>query len=94
MGVGFYGADLSQNNFNQEWIEAAVIEQAHSGPVWKLDWGHPEYGSVLVSCGEDRGVYVWMERSGPVSVESGNTDNFNFDSTSGVGEVKRDRWKR
>lgn len=47
----------------QEWQETGVIEQAHSGPIWRLDWGHPEFGTgVLVSCGEDRAVCIWSEK--------------------------------
>lgn len=49
---------------DDDWKESAVIEQAHSGPIWRLDWAHPEFGAVLVSCSEDRGVFVWTEKCG------------------------------
>lgn len=44
---------------DDEWKETAKIENAHSGPIWRLDWAHPEFGNVLVSCSEDRTVSVW-----------------------------------
>lgn len=47
---------------DNDWKESAVIEQAHSGPIWRLDWAHPKFGAVLVSCSEDRGVCVWTEK--------------------------------
>jgi protein transport protein SEC13 len=33
----------------------------HSGPVWKVSWAHPKFGSKLVSCGYDGRVIVWDE---------------------------------
>ena len=40
-----------------------TIENAHSGAIWRLDWGHPSHGSgVIVSCGDDRRAVVWVER--------------------------------
>ena len=44
---------------DEEWTETARIDNAHSGPIWRLDWAHPEFGNVLVSCSEDRTVSVW-----------------------------------
>lgn len=35
--------------------------QAHNGPVWKLEWAHPEFGQVLASCSFDRTVCIWEE---------------------------------
>lgn len=35
--------------------------QAHVGPVWKLDWSHPEFGQILASCSFDRNCYIWEE---------------------------------
>ncbi|CAD7955507.1 unnamed protein product [Amoebophrya sp. A25] len=47
-----------------EWKEIATIDCAHSGPIWRLDWANPEFGpGVFVSCGEDRAVNVWSERT-------------------------------
>eukprot|EP00392_Amoebophrya_sp_AT5.2_P011122 g11197.t1 len=45
-----------------EQLRELAIEQAHSGPIWRVDWGHPEYGNLIASCGEDRAVSVWSER--------------------------------
>jgi nucleoporin SEH1 len=34
---------------------------AHQGPVWKLQWAHPQYGRILASCSFDRTVAIWEE---------------------------------
>lgn len=36
----------------------------HDGPVWQLDWSHPEYGNLLASCSYDRKVIIWKETNG------------------------------
>uniref|UniRef100_A0A6G1S8G9 Protein SEC13 homolog n=1 Tax=Aceria tosichella TaxID=561515 RepID=A0A6G1S8G9_9ACAR len=36
----------------------------HEGPVWQLDWSHPEYGNLLASCSYDRKVIIWKEING------------------------------
>lgn len=41
------------------WKEASRIENAHSGPIWRLDWAHPEFGEVIASCSEDRTISIW-----------------------------------
>jgi len=33
----------------------------HYGPVWRVGWAHPKYGSILASCGYDGRVIVWKE---------------------------------
>lgn len=38
-------------------------EKGHTGPVWKVVWGHPEYGQILASCSFDRSVIIWEEQS-------------------------------
>ncbi|CAD7966925.1 unnamed protein product [Amoebophrya sp. A120] len=51
-----------------EWHETSVLEGAHSGPIWRLDWAHPEYGTgILASCGEDRAVSIWSENPASTS---------------------------
>lgn len=35
--------------------------KAHSGPIYKLSWAHPEFGSVLASCSFDRTIKIWQE---------------------------------
>ena len=42
--------------------------QAHRGSVAKLSWGHPEYGSLIATCGSDHEAKIWEER-----LNSGNT---------------------
>ncbi len=45
-----------------DWTLTAEISNAHSGPIWRLDWAHPEFGQILASCSEDRGVSIWSEK--------------------------------
>lgn len=35
--------------------------RGHRGPVWKVAWAHPKFGSVLASCSFDSTVIVWSE---------------------------------
>lgn len=36
---------------------------AHNGPVWRVSWAHPKFGTLLASCGFDARVVVWKEAS-------------------------------
>ena len=38
---------------------------AHEGPVWQVAWAHPQFGSLLATCGYDRRVMVFRESSMP-----------------------------
>jgi len=33
----------------------------HSGPVWRVAWGHPKHGNLLASCSYDMKVIIWQE---------------------------------
>ena len=46
------------------WTESARIQDAHSAPIWRLDWAHPEFGNVLASCSEDRTISIWSSNNG------------------------------
>lgn len=35
--------------------------KAHEGPVWKVAWAHPRFGSILASCSYDMKIIVWKE---------------------------------
>jgi nucleoporin SEH1 len=37
--------------------------QAHRGSVTMLSWGHPEFGSLLATCGSDHEAKIWEERT-------------------------------
>jgi len=37
-----------------------AVLQGHEGPVWRVSWAHPKYGSILASCGYDRKVIIWQ----------------------------------
>lgn len=43
-------------------VQSAVL-QGHEGPVWRVAWAHPKFGSILASCGYDRKVIIWREGS-------------------------------
>lgn len=34
-------------------------EYRHTGPVWRLSWSHPKFGSLLASCSYDGTVKVF-----------------------------------
>ena len=36
----------------------------HEGPVWRVDWGHPKFGTILASCSYDGKVIIWREENG------------------------------
>lgn len=35
---------------------------AHSGPMWKVAWAHPQYGQVFASCAESSELFIWEEK--------------------------------
>ena len=47
---------------SEEWVPSATISFAHNGPIWRIDWAHPEFGQIIASCSEDRAVAIWSER--------------------------------
>lgn len=49
---------------DKTWKESAKIDNAHAGPIWRLDWAHPEFGQVIASCSEDRTISVWAASAG------------------------------
>jgi len=73
-----------------EWKNSGIIITGHSGPIWRLDWAHPEYGAVLVSCSEDRGVLVWTEK--PRGKE--NTVIIPFQENDKDNEDLQSRWRK
>ena len=44
--------------------------QAHRGSVTSLGWAHPEFGSLLATCGSDHDAKIWEERSNSQSTAS------------------------
>jgi len=44
--------------------------QAHRGSVTRLSWGHPEFGSLLATCGADHEAKIWEERTNASSAAS------------------------
>jgi len=41
--------------------KAVAQLRAHEGPLWKVAWAHPKYGSLLATCGYDMKVIIWKE---------------------------------
>lgn len=35
--------------------------RGHEGPVWKVSWAHPKFGSLIATCGYDMKVIIWKE---------------------------------
>ena len=58
--------DLSSSGSPGGWEQTATW-QAHEGSVWKVDWAHPEFGQILVSCGDDSTAQIWEEQAGSTS---------------------------
>lgn len=44
--------------------------QAHRGSVSSICWAHPEFGSLLATCGSDLEAKIWEERNGSNSLAS------------------------
>ena len=40
---------------------SAVTIKGHEGPVFQVAWAHPQFGTLLASCGYDRRVLVFRE---------------------------------
>ncbi|KAL4362998.1 hypothetical protein GQ457_04G033420 [Hibiscus cannabinus] len=38
-----------------------AVLHGHKGPVWRVAWAHPKFGSVLASCSYDGQVIIWKE---------------------------------
>jgi len=64
--------------------KAAGQLKGHDGPVWKVCWAHPKFGSIVASCGYDMKVIVWKE------VQPGNWQIAHMDSshTASVNDVE------
>lgn len=50
--------DVSGNDY----AHTATL-RGHEGPVWEVDWAHPKFGVVLVSCSFDGSVLLHRERT-------------------------------
>jgi protein transport protein SEC13 len=63
--------------------------KGHEGPIWKVTWAHPKFGSVLASCGYDMKVIVWKE------VQPGNWQIAHMDTshTASVNDVEFCPWE-
>lgn len=38
--------------------------KGHEGPVWKVAWAHPQFGSLLATCSYDMKIIIWKEVNG------------------------------
>lgn len=71
--ANFYGTRLATCSsdgkikiFELNGVQSRLLTElnGHDGPVWQLDWSHPEYGNLLASCSYDRRVIIWKEIGG------------------------------
>jgi len=46
----------------QSFLMAELV--GHDGPVWQVNWAHPDFDNVLASCSHDRKAIVWREVNG------------------------------
>lgn len=67
-------SDSGQWHIMAEW-------QAHKGSVTHLSWAHPEFGSLLATCGSDHDAKIWEEHS-PTSGGGGGGGPNNMTGTS------------
>jgi len=37
--------------------------KGHTGPIWRISWAHPKYGTMLASCGYDKKIIIWKYNS-------------------------------
>lgn len=65
------------------------LKGGHAGPVWKVSWAHPKFGSVIASCGYDMKVIIWKE------VQPGNWQIAHMDSShaASVNDVEFCPWE-
>ena len=33
----------------------------HSGPIWRVKWAHPDFGSIIATCSYDKAIIIWEE---------------------------------
>ena len=61
--------------------------QGHRGNVTKLSWAHPEFGSVLATCGSDSDAKIWEERThaSAANVTMAHSASGASSSSGGVG---------
>ena len=48
-------------NKNRKW-KKDVEHKCHDGPIWRIRWAHPKFGSLLATCSHDKCVRVWEEK--------------------------------
>ncbi|KAG5438840.1 hypothetical protein PCANB_002560 [Pneumocystis canis] len=59
-------SDKSIKIFEIEGNQQQLLEtlKGHNGPVWKVSWAHPKFGTILASGGYDGQVIIWKETNG------------------------------
>jgi nucleoporin SEH1 len=69
-----------------EWTLSAQW-QAHRGTVTSLSWAHPEFGSLLATCGSDHDAKIWEQA---VSNNSGSTTSVSrWNAKASLTEARR-----
>lgn len=52
----------ANQDFSSQW-DLDFTWEAHDAPVWRVVFSHPEFGPVLASCGFDKRVNIWQEKT-------------------------------
>ena len=58
--------------------------EAHSGPILKVIFAHPQYGQVFASCTESSEVFIWEEKI----IRKPGTSHSLYKQWSKVAELK------
>ena len=74
--------DTGEWNLVGEW-------QAHRGSVACVCWGHPEFGSLLATCGSDHEAKIWEERAASTTTSANTSINSRWASKAQLTEARR-----
>eukprot|EP01138_Halocafeteria_seosinensis_P004032 gb/GECG01004123.1/.p1 GENE.gb/GECG01004123.1/~~gb/GECG01004123.1/.p1 ORF type:complete len:379 (+),score=43.15 gb/GECG01004123.1/:1-1137(+) len=84
------GSDRKINVFEKQedgsWKKLWTVPAAHEGPILKLAWAHPEFGSVLASCSVDHSTIIW-EGQELINEETGKID-YKWKKATGLGDAR------
>jgi len=64
--------------------------KGHEGPVWQIQWAHPQFGNLLASCSYDRTVIIWKEEQKNQWKAQGNPFNKHIFSVNSIAWAPRE----
>lgn len=89
--IQIWSRDDIVEDSNARWTPVDITD-CHNECIWRLSWAHPEFGSIIASCSEDRCVKIWEEQT---SVTTSDKNNNKWllkatlsDSKKAVNDVK------